>query len=81
MEVKKFNNFINENNDNSDELLNKLAKLMYDKYLETLKYYYNNPEKLESDFKLHSKYNFDTQPKDKQKIDYKWAKKIINIIK
>lgn len=80
MKIKNFNNFIIKEN-NSDELLNKLSKLMYDKYLETLKYYYNNPEKLESDFKLHSNCNFDTQPKNKQKVDYKWAKKIINIIK
>ena len=63
-----------------NELLDKLAKLMYEKYKETLENYFRNPNRLKSDFRLHSKVDFDSQPKEKQKIDYDWAKKIVAII-
>ena len=74
MEIKKFKDY------NEDELLDKLAKTMYTKYLETLKYYHNNPDKLKSDFKLHSETDFENQPKEKREVDYKWAKKVMDII-
>lgn len=67
-------------NESQTELLNDLAKLMYDKYMETLEYYFRNPNKLKSDYRLHSKDNFESQPKEKKEIDFKWAKKIMNII-
>lgn len=65
----------------SDKQLDNLARLMYDKYKETLTYYYNNPDKLKEDYKLHSNVTFDTQPEDKKKVDYKWAKKVLKILK
>lgn len=87
MKIKKFDNFINEDHkdkyyelNDKYELIDKLARAMYSKYLETLKYYHKNPDKLKSDFELHSESNFDNQPEEKREIDYKWAKKIMNII-
>jgi len=62
------------------ELLDDLAKLMYDKYLETLEYYFRHPNRLKSDYRLHSEHNFNSQPEGSKSIDIKWAKKIINLI-
>jgi len=62
------------------ELMNDLAKLMYDKYMETLEYYYRNPNKLKSDFRIHSEQDFESQPEDKRKIDFEWAKKFIKVV-
>lgn len=61
-------------------ILKDLAKLMYDKYMETLEYYYRNPNKLKSDFRMHSEHDFDTQPEDRKKIDYDWAKKVVAVV-
>lgn len=69
-----------EENQGQKELLNDLAKLMYDKYMETLEYYYRNPNKLKSDFRMHTEYNFNTQPEERKKIDFDWAKRVIKII-
>jgi len=67
-------------NQAQQELLNDLAKLMYDKYMETLEYYFRNPNKLKSDFRLHSEHNFETQPEDKKKIDFEWSKKVMKVV-
>ena len=67
-------------NDENIPILKDLAKLMYDKYMETLEYYYRNPNKLKSDFRLHNETDFDSQPDEKRNIDYAWAKKIVEII-
>jgi len=69
-----------EYNDKQEKFMHDLAKLMYDKYKETLEYYYRHPNKLKSDFRLHSKNDFDSQPEDKRKIDFKWAKKIVDVV-
>jgi hypothetical protein len=69
-----------EENQGQKELLDDLAKLMYDKYMETLEYYYRNPNKLKPDFRLHNEKDFDTQPDDKKKIDFDWARKIVKVI-
>jgi hypothetical protein len=69
-----------EYNKGQDELINDLAKLMYDKYMETLEYYYRNPNKLKSDFRIHSEHDFDTQPEDKKKIDFEWARKVADLV-
>jgi hypothetical protein len=67
-------------NDGQKELLDDLAKLMYDKYMETLEFYYRNPNKLKSDFRMHSEHDFESQPEDRKKIDFEWAKKIMKLI-
>ena len=69
-----------EIDDSEIDVLNDLAKLMYEKYKETLEYYFRNPNKLKSDFRLHSEVDFDSQPEEKKKIDYDWAKKIIALL-
>jgi hypothetical protein len=69
-----------EENQGQKELLNDLAKLMYDKYMETLEYYFRNPNKLKPDFRLHNEKDFNTQPEDKKKIDIDWAKKVVKVI-
>jgi hypothetical protein len=48
--------------------------------METLEYYYRNPNKLKSDFRMHSENDFESQPEDKRKIDFDWAKKVIALI-
>jgi len=67
-------------NQGQTELLNDLAKLMYDKYMETLEYYFRNPNKLKPDFRLHSEHDFESQPEDKRKIDFEWATKIAKVV-
>lgn len=69
-----------EENRGQKELLQDLAKLMYDKYLETLEYYFRNPNKLKSDFRLYSKHDFESQPEDKKAVDSKWALKIMKVV-
>jgi len=69
-----------EENSGQKELLNDLAELMYDKYMETLEYYFRNPNKLKSDFRLHNEKDFNTQPEEKRKIDFDWAKKVIKVV-
>jgi hypothetical protein len=67
-------------NQEQQELIDDLAKLMYDKYLETLEYYFRHPNKLKSDYRLHSEHDFNSQPDDRKEIDYSWAKRVIKII-
>ena len=62
------------------ELMNDLAKLAYDRYMEILEYYYRNPNKLKSDFRIMSEKDFDTQPDDKKEQNFKCAKNMIKIV-
>lgn len=57
-----------------------LAKIMYEKYNETLDYYHKNPKKLEVDWKKHQEWNFDSQPEDSREHDYEWAKDILKVL-
>lgn len=66
--------------DSKNELLDDLAKLMYEKYIEIIKYYFKNPNKLKPDYRKASKENFETQDGEKKNHDYEWAKKIIRVI-
>jgi hypothetical protein len=61
-------------------LIDDLAKLMYDKYMEILEYYYRNPNKLKPDFRLHSEHDFENRPEKGKKTDLIWAKKIMKVI-
>lgn len=62
-----------------DDLLDELAEYMYERYMETLEYYYRNPEKLKSDFRKKSKLSFEED--ESNETDYKTAEKILEIIK
>ena len=57
-----------------------LAKLMYDKYIEVLEYYHQNPDKIEDDMELHSEVDFNTQPEESYEHDFKWAWDIMDIV-
>jgi len=63
---------------NQQILLNKLSEFMHEKYLDVLKYYYKNPNKLKSDYRKESENK--THSEDCEKNDIGWAKKIIKII-
>ena len=63
-----------------NDLVDDLSKLMYEKYLEILEYYYRNPNHLKSDYRLHTECNFETQPEEGKEFDIKWAKKIIALV-
>jgi len=67
-------------NDNENELLSNIAKILHKNYLNTLEYYYRNPNKLKSDFRKQSKLDFDSMPEDKQKELFEITKEIIGII-
>lgn len=58
------------------EMLGNLINLMYDRYVEIIKHYYKNPNKLKTDYRKISASNGDPQ-KD---VNVKYAKKIINIV-
>jgi len=61
-------------------LVDELAKLMYDKYMSTMEHYYKNPNKLKNDFRMHSQYDFETQPEHNKKIDFDLAQDIMKVV-
>lgn len=65
--------------DSKIQILTDLATIFYDHRKNTLKYYFKNPNKLKSDYRLLSNIDFDSSPDDKKEINYEWAKKIISI--
>lgn len=69
-----------ESEEDNKNLVDGLAKIMYSKYLETLDHYKNNPNKLESDWKLHQNHNFENQPEDSREHDYEWASDIMKYL-
>lgn len=69
-----------EENDGQTEMVNDLAELMFEKYLEILKFYYKNPNKLKSDYRVVSQQDFNTQSTEGKEKDFEWAKKIVKVI-
>lgn len=73
--------FFAESEENDDgNLREKIAKIMYGKYLQSLDYYHENPDKLKSDYELHlsgEDIDFDDNMND---VDYEWADAILKII-
>jgi hypothetical protein len=68
-------------NNMKKKLLDNIAKVMYDKYIDIVKYYIENPKKLLDDYKLHKKHDFESQPEENRQIDYEWAQKVLKTIK
>jgi hypothetical protein len=66
--------------DDDSPILKDLAEFMYDRYMELLKHYYQNPNKLKSDYRIKSEDTFETQSEDGLKIDMDYAKKIMKLI-
>jgi hypothetical protein len=69
---------VKEGEDLKTELLDNLAKYFYEYYIDILKYYYKNPNKLKSDYRIKSEEEFN----DTENIEqyYKISDDVISII-
>ena len=72
--------FEGKENQGQVELLNDLAELAYNRYMEILEYYYRNPNKLKSDYRIMSEKTFETQPDEKKEQNFKCAKNMIKTV-
>jgi hypothetical protein len=72
--------FEGEENQGQTELLNDLAQLAYERYLEIIEYYYRNPNKLKSDFRVMSGKGFNSQPDDVKEDSFKCARNMIKTV-
>jgi len=61
-------------------ILKDIAKLLYDNYMSTLKHYYQNPNKLKSDYRVKSEETFDTQSEHGMQINMDLANEILKKI-
>ncbi len=59
-----------------NELLSELGELMYDRYVEILKFYYKNPNKLKSDYRKISDGDGDVN----KEVNSEYANKIMKIV-
>ena len=76
----RFGFYFYESEGDNKNVEDTLAKIMYEKYKETLKHYHENPEKIHSDFELHQSCDFDSQPEDSREHDYEWAGDILKAL-
>lgn len=60
------------------ELLKDLAQLMHDKRIDTLEYYYRNPQLLKPDYRKHAAGESHSEQCEKE--DIAWAKKVIKAV-
>jgi hypothetical protein len=75
----RFGFYFYESEDDAKKLQKDLEMVMYDKFLETLKHYHENPDKLNTDYKKH----FEDDKKKEEMLDdtdAKWADKIMDLI-
>lgn len=75
----RFGFYFYESEDGGEKLMSDLAMIMYEKFLESLEYYYENPDKLKVDYEKH----FDGNNNKSEMIDdtdKKWASKIMDVI-
>jgi hypothetical protein len=63
-----------------NSLIDELGELMFEKYIETIKYYYKNPNKLKSDYRKYHKSDYNSQSDNMKKIDIEWANKIMSVV-
>lgn len=76
----RFGFYFYESDGDNKNVEDMLAKIMYEKYKETLNYYHENPEKLNSDFELHQNTTFEDQPEGSREHDYEWANDILKAL-
>ena len=76
----RFGFYFYESEGDNKNVEDTLAKIMYEKYKETLKHYHENPEKIHTDFELHQSCDFDSQPEDSREHDYEWAGDILKAL-
>jgi hypothetical protein len=67
-----------KDDDSHKELMNDLADLMHDKFVEVLEYYFRNPNKIKSDFR---KAKEEEHSEECKKADAEWADKAAEIIR
>lgn len=77
--------FFEDDNQETEEqmqLLTELTELMYEKYIDIIKYYHDKPKELKSDYEKHKKggFKFDSKENDKKKVDKDWAVKVLKLI-
>jgi len=65
-----------EENQEQTEMLNELGNLMYDRYVEVMKFYFKNPNKLKSDYRKIADGSADPQ----KEVNGEYAKKILKIV-
>jgi hypothetical protein len=53
---------------------------MFEKYIETIKYYYKNPNKLKSDYRKYYKSDYNSQSNNMKKNDIEWANRIMSVV-
>lgn len=66
--------------ENPNKIVDDIARVMYERFKEVLNYYHENPDELDNDFQEHSEVDFDSLPEGNKKIDYEWAKKLVEIL-
>lgn len=76
----RFGFYFYESDGDNSNVENILAKIMYEKYKETLNHYHENPEKLNSDWELHQNTTFEKQPEGSREHDYEWASDILKAL-
>jgi hypothetical protein len=77
----RFGFFGFESEEDIKDVEEKIAKMMYGKYLQSLDYYHSNPDKLKSDYELHlsgDNIDFSGNMKD---VDHEWADAIMKVVK
>jgi hypothetical protein len=77
----RFGFFGFESEEDIKDVKEKIAKMMYGKYLQSLDYYHSNPDKLKSDYELHlsgGNIDFSGNMKD---VDHEWADAIMKVVK
>lgn len=76
----RFGFYFYESEGDNTNVEDTLAKIMYEKYKETLDWYHKNPEKLKSDWELHQNTTFEDQPEGSREHDYEWAGDILKAL-
>lgn len=69
--------FEGKENKEQTNLLSDLSELAFEKYIDILKYYYKNPNKLKGDYRSLSKKKFKVEPEES---DREFAKKILKVV-
>ena len=69
-----------EDNIEQKNLFNDVAKFLYEKYVENLKFYYKNPNKLKSDYRKLYNIKYESLPDDLKEIQYNNAKNLMKIV-
>lgn len=76
----RFGFYFYESEGDNTNVEDMLAKIMYEKYKETLDWYHKNPDKVNSDWELHQNTTFEDQPEGSREHDYEWASDILKAL-